>query len=222
MGLPPVQRGLQEADRQERLTVGIDLDGVLGDQIADVLPRIKRDLGIDLTYEDITEFRLPLGSSDLATEIEAAQCDASYLRDMPPHEGAAQLVASLRRKYNVILITARPPRARAATESWLRANGFEFDKIVNAEETKKSVFGAAILLDDYTGNIADFVERTEGLGLLLDRPWNRRDRRVLEPWIALGRVGVVPSLSAVPKRVDDYERQRLFDSSKGEAASDGR
>jgi 5'(3')-deoxyribonucleotidase len=191
------------------LTVGIDLDGVLSDQITDVLPRIKRRLGIDLTYNDITAFRLPLGSTDLALEIQDAQGDASYLRDMPAHEGAARVVADLRRRYRVLLITARPPGSRAMTELWLRTNEFEFDGIVNAEETKKSLYGADVLIDDYTGNIRDFLEQTEGLGLLVDRPWNRQDRHTLESWIAEGRASVIPDLSTIPERINAFEHDRF-------------
>jgi 5'(3')-deoxyribonucleotidase len=190
------------------MIVGIDLDGVLGDQISDVLPRIKQRLGIDLRYEDITEFRLPLGSTDLAAEIQDAQRDEAYLREMPPHKGAAGLVAELRRKYRVVLITARPGASRAATESWLRANGFEFDDIVNAEESKKSIYGVDALIDDYTGNIADFLEHTEGLGLLVDRPWNRRDREVLEKWIAEGRASIVPNLFEIAEHLRAFEHDQ--------------
>jgi 5'(3')-deoxyribonucleotidase len=198
-----------EPNPHERLIVGIDLDGVLGDQVADVLPRIKRRLGIDLEYEDITEFRLPLGATDLSAEIREAQLDESYLRDMPAFQGAAALVVELRRRYRVVLITARPPASRSATRLWLRANGFEFDDVVNAEESKKSIYGVDVLIDDYTGNVADFLEHTDGLGLLLDRPWNRRDRAAIKSWISRGRADVVATLSEVPTRLDEFERLRL-------------
>lgn len=196
---------VQGPDSADRLTVGIDLDGVLGDQITGVLPRIKRRLGIDLAYDDITAFRLPLGSTDLAEEIQEAQRDASYLRDMPPHDGAARAVADLRRNYRVVLITARPLASRAATESWLQANGFAFDGIVNAEETKKSVYGTDALIDDYTGNIKDFLEHTEGLGLLLDQPWNRHDRSLLDRWVAEGRAAIVNHLFEAKELLQAFE-----------------
>ena len=202
-----------------RLIVGIDLDGVLGNQVVDVLPRIKRRLGIDLKYDDITEFRLPLRTTDLSAEIRHAQLDESYLRDMPPFDGAAAVVAELRRRYRVVLITARSPESRPATDGWLRANGFDFDDVVNAEESRKSIYGVDVLIDDYTGNVADFVEHTDGLGLLVDRPWNRRDRVAIKPWISLGRADVIPSLSEVPKRLDEYERISVEDPSGGRAAT---
>jgi 5'(3')-deoxyribonucleotidase len=200
-----------EPDQRSELTVGIDLDGVLGDQVVDVLPRIKQRLGIELRYDDITEFRLPLGATDLSAEIREAQLDESYLRDMPAFEGSPGIVAELRRRHSVVLITARPPESLAATERWLQANGFVFDDIVNAEESKKSVHGLDVLIDDYTGNVLDFLEHTDGLALLLDRPWNRTDRTSIARWIAEGRAEVVSSLFEVPARLKEYDRVRLTD-----------
>jgi 5'(3')-deoxyribonucleotidase len=190
------------------LIVGVDLDGVLADQVADVLPRIKQRLGVALTYEDITEFRLPLGSTDLAREIEAAQTDASYLLNMPLHEGVADAVRELQRHYQVVLITARPLSLRETTAMWLRANGFSFDGIVNAEETKKSMFGADVLIDDYTANIEEFVERTNGLGVLISRRWNQQDRTRLTPWIDAGRVVIADTLRDALDPIAAFARRK--------------
>jgi 5'(3')-deoxyribonucleotidase len=186
------------------LIVGVDLDGVLGDQIADVLPRIKARLGIELTYAQILEFRLPLGSTDLAREIELAQEDDAYLLDMPLHEGAREVIRDLRRHHRLVLITARPSSSRRLTERWLEANGLEFDAMVNALETKKSVYGVDVLIDDYTANIADFVQHTEGLGILLSQPWNQRDREGIRPWINSGQAVMVRDLPEAARQIETF------------------
>jgi 5'(3')-deoxyribonucleotidase len=186
------------------IKVGVDLDGVLGDQVTGVLPKIKRDLGIDLAYDDVTEFRLPLGSSDIAIEIEAAQRDESYLTDMPLHPGAAELVEQLGDRYETVLITARPVESRAATQRWLEKNGLVFSGVINAIESRKSIYGVDVLVDDYLGNILDFVERTKGRAILVDRPWNRGDRFLLEPWLTRGRVVVAFALEDVLRLVGEY------------------
>lgn len=198
----------EQSDPDRHLIVGVDLDGVLADQVVDVLPRIKQRLGIDLSYNQITEFRLPLGDTDLAAEIRDAQLDESYLREMPAFAGAADIVSELRRTYRVVLITARPPASRDVTNAWLRVNHFEFDSIVHAVESKKSAHGLDVLVDDYTGNIAEFVAESEGLGILLDRPWNRSDRIDLERWLGRGRAIVISSLDELPNRLAHYERAR--------------
>jgi 5'(3')-deoxyribonucleotidase len=198
------------------LTVGFDLDGVLGDQIADVLPRIKQRLGIDLSYDDITAFRLELGSTDLAQEIQLAQHDPTYLLEMPVHPGAVAVVSELAQRYTVVLITARPTTSAALTRRWLDLNGLQFDDVINARETQKSVYGADVLIDDYTANIKDFVEHTDGLGILIDRPWNRTDRMELRVWQDAGRVAVAKSLAEVIPLIDLFasERSRLLSTTE--------
>jgi 5'(3')-deoxyribonucleotidase len=191
------------------LIVGLDLDGVLGDQIEGVLPRIKRRLGIELTYDQITEFRLPLGTTDLAEEILAAQTDESYLLGMRLHPGAEELVRELRVRDRAILITARPPASRQLTLHWLAANGFEFDGIINAREAKKSIYGADVLVDDYTANIEDFEAHTSGLGILVDRPWNRAARERLAGAMETGRVVVAADLFAVIPLIEQRRAQLL-------------
>lgn len=173
--------------------------------MVDVLPRIQRRLGIDLAWEDISEFRLPLGKSDLAQEISLAQQDQDYLLNMPVHRGAVELIKSLRQRYNVVVITARPNAARSLTEHWLKEHGLDFDQVISATEARKSLYGADVLIDDYTTNIEEFLDRTNGLGILVDRPWNRRDRVNLSPWRNTDRLVIVESLEAIPPIVAAFE-----------------
>jgi 5'(3')-deoxyribonucleotidase len=206
VGVSSVQRLLQGSDQvtaERDLTVGIDLDGILADQITGVIPRIRHRLGIDLSYEDISEFRLPVGpSSDIAKEIVLAQADSAYLLEMPVNPGAHDLVEALRRRFRVILITARPESSLALTQRWLDTNGFRFDQVINAKESRKSIYGADVLIDDYTGNVVDFVAHTSGLAILVDRPWNRRDRLELNEELQKGRVVIAKSLAAVSGLLD--------------------
>jgi 5'(3')-deoxyribonucleotidase len=176
---------------------------VLADQLPGVLPRIRDRLGISLSWDDITEFRLPLGSTDLAREIELAQSDPAYLLGMPVHEGALELVRELRQRYRLLLITARPRASSSLTKAWLDERGFEFDAIISATEEKKSVYGANVLIDDYSGNIRDFLSRAAGLGILVDRPWNRADRSSISA--PHNRFAVVKSFSAIPSVIASFE-----------------
>jgi 5'(3')-deoxyribonucleotidase len=187
------------------MVVGVDLDGVVGDQLAGVLPRVAARLGLDLTPEDVTEFRLPIGDSDIAEEIKRAQRDPSYILEMPVFPGAQAMVAALRSHARVIAVTARPAATIAATIDWIERNGLEFDDVVIATEGRKSLHGADVLVDDFVGNIVEFLAASTGNGptraVLVDRPWNRRDRRALEEWVASGRCDVAYGLEDVPRFV---------------------
>lgn len=190
--------------RKRPLTIGIDLDGVLADQISGVLPRIRRRLGIELTEDQISEFRLPLGPTDLAAEIEAAQRDDDYVLSMPARPKSKEVVDDLRRRYRVFLITARPPGILGVTMKWLKAHRFRFDDVINACEQSKSVYATDVLVDDYTDNIGEFLAAGDGLGILVDRPWNRTDRAQLDAWLETGRLQIASSLDDIPDLVGAF------------------
>ena len=81
----------------DRLTIGIDVDGVLADQIAGVLPLIRERYDINLRYEDITDWRLPIANTDIAQEIVRAQENREYVLNMRVHEGAKRVLDFLHR-----------------------------------------------------------------------------------------------------------------------------
>jgi 5'(3')-deoxyribonucleotidase len=189
-----VLRARRTRKKEAGLTVGIDIDGVLGNQIAGVLPRVKRRLGLDLQYDDITDWRLPLGTeTDIAQEIIGAMEDPNYILSMPVHPGAREFLNMLYRRNRVILVTARPLAARDWTREWLEGEGLQFDELATATEMKKSFNATDILVDDYPGNVVEYLTNTPGVAILLDQPWNR-DRAQLDPWVQKGRLFVVKSL----------------------------
>ncbi len=175
------------------MIVGVDIDGVLANQIHGVLPRIKERWGVELTYEDVTHFRLPIADTDIAVEIVDAMTSPDYLLGMPVHVGAHELLDWLAVRHEVKLITARPARALAATRKWLEINGLRYDELVPATEALKSQHGADVLIDDYTGNIREFLQRSDGYAIVLSQPWNR-ELADLEPWLASKRLYVARDL----------------------------
>jgi hypothetical protein len=82
-------------------SLGVDLDGVLANQVVGVLPRIEANYGVVLRYEDVVHWRLPISgtgsSTDIAAEIVAAQSDREYVLSMPVHDGAQEILDELRR-----------------------------------------------------------------------------------------------------------------------------
>lgn len=173
------------------LVVGIDVDGVLANQIHGVVPRVEARLGIRLRYEDVTEWRLPLGGSDIAKEIALALEDPGYVLAMPLHEGAREVVDELYVDNRVVMITGRPPATRPWTDQWLQNAAFTFDELVNVKEEKKSLYRSDVLMDDYIGNIREYLENTNGVAILVDQPWNRDERADLTKWIDAGRLHVI-------------------------------
>lgn len=183
------------------MVIGVDIDGVLADQIDGIIPRIKERLGLDLRYEDIVEFRLALGSSDLSREIVTAMNDREYLQHMPLHEGAHDFLAGLQAAgLRVKVLTARPAGTERLTRHWLEHNALPYDELTHLEEGLKSVGGADILVDDYAGNVAEFLRETSGHAVLLRHPWNEHAPE-LASWEQSGRLHRAEDLKAATSRI---------------------
>lgn len=191
------------------LVVGIDVDGVLANQIHGIIPRVQARLGIRLRYEDVTEWRLPLGESDISKEILFALEDQDYVMNMPQHEGARSVVDDLYMENRVVMITGRPAKTRLWTEQWLQNEAFTFDELVNVKEEKKSFYRTDVLVDDYIGNIKEYLENNSmGVAILVDQPWNRHERRDVEKWFQKKRLHVVRGIHEAVPIIKELRRQR--------------
>jgi uncharacterized HAD superfamily protein len=207
----------RRAKKTSGLTVGIDVDGVLGDQIAGVLPRIKRRFDLQLGEADITNWRLPIDGSDIAKEIALALKDSSYISDMPVHEGAATMIHAIYDNHSIAVITARPDETTHLTERWLYSNRLWHDELLHSKEATKSEHETHILIDDYLGNVSEYLQNSQGMAILVDRPWNR-DRKHVKHWIDEGRLRLVTRLSEVPGIIDPRPQDRPGSSSGADVA----
>jgi uncharacterized HAD superfamily protein len=189
------------------LIVGIDVDGILGDQIAGVLPRIARRFGLHLTESDIIDWELPVDGSNISKEIALALKDSTYISSMPVHADAREMIDAIYENHWIVIITARPDETNHLTERWLFSNRLWHDELLHSKEATKSEHETHILVDDYIGNVAEFLQNGRGTAVLVDRPWNR-DREQVKHWMEEGRLRVVSALSELPGIIAaEYDRQ---------------
>lgn len=187
-----------------RPVVGVDIDGVLGDQVSGVLTRVAEELGIHLRYEDIVHWNLPIGSdTSFVPEIENAMLDPAYVLGMGVHSGAPEMLRSLRAKYEVHVLTVRPEATRSDTIGWLKQSGLEYDEFALSKEALKSAHGTDVLVDDYDQNLIEFLTNSDGSGVLVDQPWNQSEDG-LQTFFSDGRLVRVTQLSEVPDAVDIF------------------
>jgi 5'(3')-deoxyribonucleotidase len=162
---------------------------------------------VTLKYEDITDWRLPIESTDIAQEIVRAQEDRDYVVKMRVHEGVKRLLKSLHSVHRIVIMTARKGSAGAEwAVEWLRRNGLPYDEVVQGPEARKSEHRADVLIDDYIGNIDEYLSNTDGVAVLVDQPWNR-DRDTLAPVIGDGRLFVVKDLFELVMQLPDIIQQ---------------
>jgi len=173
--------------RDHRAIVGVDLDGVLGDQVSGVLERENARLGLHLTCGQIQSWDLPFGDTTMVRAIRSAMLDPGYVLQIPVHSGARDMLEQLKARYVVKILTVRPVQALALTKTWLNNNGLVHDELVLAEQALKSRHGADALVDDYVENVAEFLNSSAGTAILIDRPWNQ-DVEGLDQWLGSGRV----------------------------------
>ena len=178
-----------------RLFIGVDVDGVLADQVTSVLPIVKERHDVSLVYEDITHWQLPIKDSDIAQEIRYAQKHRDYVVGMGVHEGARSILKFVRKLHRVIVITARSGDAAVPwTTEWLRNNNLPYDEVVASGESQKSQHHTDVLIDDFIGNIREFLSNTKGVAVLVDQPWNRDRQELNKTFGSSQRLFVVSGL----------------------------
>lgn len=192
------------------LTVAIDVDGVLAEQVIPVLQRIKEKYGISLSKEQITEWDYRIGDTDIKTEIELALTDESFVRAMPPIQGCREALGILTRSFHVVVATSRHPMTDSWTREWLSANGIKYHRLVNTYAEGKSLPEVQILIDDYVGNIEEFVASAgdSRQAVLFSQPWNT-DHHSLMPFIVAKQVYVATGWSKVVDLIRRIRRSSL-------------
>jgi 5'(3')-deoxyribonucleotidase len=93
----------------------------------------------------------------------------SRLEEYP---GAMVFLEALRTRGQVVAVTspANTPRWCYERAQWLRDRRFTSRQIVFASD--KALVRGDVLIDDHPDNVQAFVD-AGGVGILLDRPWNR-------------------------------------------------
>ena len=106
------------------LIVGVDVDGVLGEQIPPLLRKVQtaKHIGMGLMKENITEWAFSFDGTDIAREMEEALLDGTFVCAMPAVEGAASALKALREHFHIVVATSRPIITQRETSEWLRKN----------------------------------------------------------------------------------------------------
>ncbi len=154
------------------LILGVDVDGVLGEQIPALLDRVRAANGLakELSKGDITEWAFAFDGTDIASEMEKALLDANFVSQMPIVADASAALKALYEHVHIVIATSRPLATQIATEAWLKKN-FCFHEVANTRETGKAVLGLEFLIDDNLDNIRTFLA-TGGFAILFSQPWN--------------------------------------------------
>ena len=160
----------------KRLTIGVDIDGVIVDYAAVMMPVASEICGRPVTLQDLTNWDL-METLDISEEQFKRLWDATLgtdlLRYAPPIEGAIPGLSTLG-KHEIWLVTARPESMQELTLSWLAENNAQYDHIILGRYGDKVEAGQGfdVFVEDRLDE-AHTIAEAGVFSILLDQPWNQ-------------------------------------------------
>ena len=162
----------------KRLTIGLDIDGVIAEAVNAMLPVITEVCNRPLSPEDIN--RRDLGEALNIDEksvryIWEKTLETDLLRHASPIDGAVAGLSELGR-HEIWIVTARPAFLRDLTVAWFQENNIRYDHIVFDRMGDKISAGP-----EFDVFVEDFIEKARIFAhagiftLLFDQPWNQVD-----------------------------------------------
>lgn len=167
--------------------VGVDIDGVLGDQVPPVLARLQdKGIGSGVTPQQISSWDQRIGNTRIDLEIEQCLLDAEFVRAMPLVPGSKDAMSQLCKAFHVVVATSRPLETEQVTKAWLKAN-FDFHEYVDTRQRGKEELGLKYLVEDSPFNVTRFALNGD-VALLFSQPWNQEENEDMKQLVRTGRV----------------------------------
>jgi 5'(3')-deoxyribonucleotidase len=94
----------------------------------------------------------------------------------PITQGSQEALQTLKRSFNIQLVTSRPVSVKMPTVHWT-AQYFGIKSVIFTPEKTPKTTGADILIDDRLVNIEKFIKEG-GSGILFNRPWSGDGNKV--------------------------------------------
>jgi uncharacterized HAD superfamily protein len=154
--------------------LGVDLDNVLGATDDVVRELFASEHGVQLALADIVHFDYwRCGATREQSDAVFDLFHTEHCERVEPIIGAVDALQALRDDgWRVIVITARPEQAVAATAAWLDRVGFARDDVVHSKDKLAHAADLTAIVEDHRETAFGFAER--GIqSILFDYPWNR-------------------------------------------------
>lgn len=156
-------------------TIGIDVDGVLRDNLQIMVDLYNENFKKNKEVSDIKDFRTEITFPDIepttgktASEWFFQDHSKEIFLNAKPFYNAAEDIKNLRGLANVVIITYQKSLVnRMHTLCWLEINGIEYDGLIFMKD--KTKFICDYLIDDNDWN---FLGSNAKHGILIDAPYN--------------------------------------------------
>lgn len=159
----------------KEFTIGIDVDGVLRDNLQIMVDLYNENFKKNKEVSDIKDFRTEITFPDIepitgktASEWFFQDHSKEIFLNASPFYNVAEDIKRLRELANVVIITYQKSLVnRMHTLCWLEINGIEYDGLIFIKD--KTKFICDYLIDDNDWN---FLGSNAKHGILIDAPYN--------------------------------------------------
>ena len=159
----------------EKFTIGIDVDGVLRNNLQIMVDLYNDKFNGNMTVKDIRDFRTEITfpvieatTGKTASEWFFQDHSSEIFLKASPFPYVAEDIKRLRELANVVIITYQKTLLnRLQTLCWLEINAIDYDGIIFIKD--KTKFMCDYLIDDNDWN---FIGSNAKHGILIDAPYN--------------------------------------------------
>lgn len=164
------------------LEIAVDLDDVVLDFVGGLRIALKKEYGVDIPEESITDFNLrPVLDPIIGRSWWDWMAERTWLwSNFPAVDGAIGTLDKLRRDGHYLeLLTSKPKWAEHNVYQWLGKWRPPFQRvtIVGKDDVKADFTDADLLIDDKMENVNGFSDDGRK-ALLFSRPHNRKEKNL--------------------------------------------
>jgi uncharacterized HAD superfamily protein len=155
------------------MKIGIDIDNVIANTFADLIPYYNRFMGYEAAPQEVVETMRKRKIKMLQYYFRAWR--QRVMTKISLIDGAKETIQQWHPKHEISLITSRLSIFNRQTRSWLDQHSIPYHSLHHAKEKTKHLKadGCQVFIEDNFEEceiLADHCERV----FLFDYPWNRR------------------------------------------------
>lgn len=161
---------------EKKLTIAIDVDGVLRDNLQIMVDLYNKEFQAQMTVDDIKDFRTEITfpkieptTGKTASEWFFQDHSKEIFLNAKSFENVAEDIKHLKEVANIVIITYQKSfNNKWQTLAWLEANGIEYDGLIFMKDKTKLI--CDFLIDDNDWN---FIGSNAKTGILINAPYNK-------------------------------------------------
>jgi len=156
------------------MKIGIDIDNVIANTFADLIPHYERFMKQRSTPQQVIETMRRRKLKMLHYYFMSWQ--KRVMTTVGLIEGSAETIRQWHPDHQISLVTSRLRWFNRQTQEWLKKHNIPFDELHHAKEKSKhtKAKGCDLFIEDNVEEckiLADYCERI----FLFDHPWNRKE-----------------------------------------------